>query len=226
MVVFADGRQCLPLQVWLAAAEQQAAAAVGDAAAGGPADGRGASLTATLAMANPLELEEEPPASSAAVSAADAGVDLAALLLDARNAPLRRIAMDANPAKTIAGMPSDMKRQLKEVSSRLTLCSGRLNWLLEGFPLFLKNCFAKLQEWHTGKNSLLRCRAVLIPGHGVSQAQILVEVLGSGSAASRLTAPSAAARAQRKRLFLLFRWAPKSATHALFWEWTWADQSR
>jgi hypothetical protein len=37
--------------------------------------------------------------------------------------------------------------------------------------------------------------------------QILVEALGSGSAASRLTDPSTAARVQRKRLFLLFKCA-------------------
>ena len=35
--------------------------------------------------------------------------------------------------------------------------------------------------------------------------EILVEALGSGSAAARLTDESPAARAQRKRLFLLFK---------------------
>lgn len=44
-----------------------------------------------------------------------AGLDLAALLLDGRNAPLRRIAMDANPAKTISSMPPEMQHQLKQV---------------------------------------------------------------------------------------------------------------
>jgi hypothetical protein len=54
--------------------------------------------------------------------AADAGLDLAALLLDGRNAPLRRIAMDANPARTISGMPRDMRRQLKDVSRMGSYC--------------------------------------------------------------------------------------------------------
>ncbi|PRW51014.1 putative aarF domain-containing kinase chloroplastic [Chlorella sorokiniana] len=132
------------MQVWLAAADQAAAAAAGDAVgATAPAAGRGgSSLVASLSM-GPAEAGE-----AGAGAPGDGGLDLAALLLDGRNAPLRRIAMDANPAKTISSMPPAMRQQLKE---------------------------------------------------------ILVEVLSSGGAASRLMDPSPASRAQRKRLFLLFR---------------------
>lgn len=96
------------MQVWLAAADQAAAAAAGDSVgAAAPAGGRGGSgLVASLSM-GPAEAAGGPPG--------DGGLDLAALLLDGRNAPLRRIAMDANPAKTISSMPPAMRLQLKEV---------------------------------------------------------------------------------------------------------------
>lgn len=96
------------MQVWLAAADQAAAAAAGDAVGTtAPAAGRGSSsLVASLSMG---------PSEAAGGVPGDGGLDLAALLLDGRNAPLRRIAMDANPAKTISSMPPAMRQQLKEV---------------------------------------------------------------------------------------------------------------
>ncbi|KAL4447963.1 hypothetical protein ABPG75_005182 [Micractinium tetrahymenae] len=129
------------LQVWLAAADQAAAAAAGEAVGAAGPVGAG-SLVASLAMGDGAD------GAAAGGAPGDAGLDLAALLLDGRNAPLRRIAMDANPAKTISSMPPAMQQQLK---------------------------------------------------------QILVEALSNSGVASRLTDPSPAARAQRKRLFLLFR---------------------
>ncbi|KAL4425135.1 hypothetical protein ABPG77_008240 [Micractinium sp. CCAP 211/92] len=128
------------LQVWLAAADQAAAAAAGEAVGGGAAPSAG-SLVASLALGDGTD-------EVAGGAPGDAGLDLAALLLDGRNAPLRRIAMDANPAKTISSMPPEMQHQLK---------------------------------------------------------QILVEALSNRDVASRLTDASPAARAQRKRLFLLFK---------------------
>jgi hypothetical protein len=97
--------------VWLVAAEQAAAVAAGDSVAANSSGGQVGSqqLVASLAMGSGTSDATDP-------SAADGGLDLAALLLDGRNAPLRRIAMDANPAKTIAGMPREMKAQLKDVS--------------------------------------------------------------------------------------------------------------
>ena len=98
------------LQVWLVAAEQAAAVAAGESVATSSDGSQVGSqqLVASLAMG-----------SGADPSAADGGLDLAALLLDGRNAPLRRIAMDTNPAKTIASMPREMKAQLKDVSVNL-----------------------------------------------------------------------------------------------------------
>ena len=103
------------LQVWLAAADQAAAVAAGDAVA--ERSGRGGSLAASLDIADPAAQAAADPA-----AAADAGLDLAALLLDGRNAPLRRIAMDANPAETISRMPPAMKQQLKDVSWARLCC--------------------------------------------------------------------------------------------------------
>jgi hypothetical protein len=107
------------LQVWLAAADQAAAVAAGDAVGADAADAGRASLAASLAMAGPVK---DSAAAEELSRAADAGLDLAALLLDGRNAPLRRIAMDANPARTISGMPRDMRRQLKDVSRMGSYC--------------------------------------------------------------------------------------------------------
>lgn len=87
------------------AAEQAAAVAAGNTVATGSGQVGGQQLVASLAMGG-----------GADPSAPDGGLDLAALLLDGRNAPLRRIAMDANPAKTLASMPRAMKAQLKDVS--------------------------------------------------------------------------------------------------------------
>ncbi|PRW05742.1 putative aarF domain-containing kinase chloroplastic [Chlorella sorokiniana] len=50
---------------------------------------------------------------------------------------------------------------------------------------------------------VLSCVCIVLTSHPM--VQILVEVLSSGGAASRLMDPSPASRAQRKRLFLLFR---------------------
>lgn len=51
---------------------------------------------------------------------------------------------------------------------------------------------------------ILRCSqaALRLP---IGLSQILVEALGNSDVASRLTDPSPGARAQRKRLFLLFK---------------------
>lgn len=90
---------------------------VGSGAGVGPGKG-GSALVASLAVAGP----DAGDAAGAAVPA-DGGLDLAALLLDGRNAPLRRIAMDANPAKTVASMPPAMRQQLKEVR-----VGGKVGW--------------------------------------------------------------------------------------------------
>lgn len=137
------------LQVWLAAADQAAAAAAGEAV-GAAAPASAGSLVASLALGDGVD-------EAASGAPGDAGLDLAALLLDGRNAPLRRIAMDANPAKTISSMPPEMQLQLK---------------------------------------------------------QILVEALCNNGVASRLTDPSPAARAQRKRLFLLFKTSVSKVLHS------------
>ena len=98
--------------MWLVAAEQAAAVSAGNSVAANSSGGQvgGQQLVASLALGSGTSDATDP-------SAADGGLDLAALLLDGRNAPLRRIAMDANPAKTIAGMPREMKAQLKDVSA-------------------------------------------------------------------------------------------------------------
>lgn len=125
------------LQVWLAAAEQAAAAAAGEsvgsssgAGAGGSGVGgvaaRGSSLVASLAVGGLGDAAS--PADAAAAAAGEGGLDLAALLLDGRNAPLRRIAMDANPAATISSMPPDMRRQLREVRCAVLPAGGDTYW--------------------------------------------------------------------------------------------------
>lgn len=111
------------LQVWLAAADQAAAVAAGESvgSSGGSSSSgesgnvaaRGSSLVASLAVGGVADAASA--ADAAAAAAGEGGLDLAALLLDGRNAPLRRIAMDANPAATISSMPPDMRHQLKEV---------------------------------------------------------------------------------------------------------------
>lgn len=108
------------LQVWLAAADQAAAVAAGESvrssssSEGAAAAARsGSSLVASLSSAPTAA--SASPADAAAAAAGEGGLDLAALLLDGRNAPLRRIAMDANPAKTISSMPPEMRQQLREV---------------------------------------------------------------------------------------------------------------
>jgi hypothetical protein len=60
---------------------------------------------------------EQRQAREAAAAAAEADatstLDLTGLLLDRRNAPLRRVLLDVNPAATVAAMPADLRRQLK-----------------------------------------------------------------------------------------------------------------
>ena len=113
------------VQVWLVAAEQAAAVAAGDSVVAGSGQVGSQQLVASLAMGSGAPADATDP------SGGDGGLDLAALLLDGRNAPLRRIAMDANPAKTIASMPREMKAQLKDVSVNLGMVVAEVwGWLL------------------------------------------------------------------------------------------------
>jgi aarF domain-containing kinase len=80
------------LQVWLSAAQQAARAEV-------------------LASKPSAGVDADSPSASVSVAA----VDMASLLLDRRNVPLRRTLMLSNPAATLAGMPVDMRKQLLDV---------------------------------------------------------------------------------------------------------------
>ena len=117
-------------------------------------------------------------------TAAAEGLDVAALLLDGRHAPLRRVIMESNPAEVNAQDGGVRAQTRVPHATCAALCT------------------------HPPTHPPTPCAqtvATMSPAMKRQLHELLVETLSSEQAAAKVSDPSAGAKAQRKRLLLMFR---------------------